>query len=442
MVSVTDNRAAVAYARFGLGRRADEPAHGDDAYIRLLQEVNDGAAAEPGGLPTYTQLHDELAAYNLARHNATPDTLPAAPIMARYLAELDARYNGTMMEADTGLTERLVMFWANHFAVSRDKSGLTAITAGAYEREAIRPFVYGRFFDMLLAVETHPTMVNYLDNQKSVGPQSFLGRHRGAGLNENLAREIMELHTLGVRSGYSQADVTAFARVLTGWTLDPDASSTFTFDPRRHEPGAQTIMGRTYDDDGFMQGAHVLRDLASSPLTARHIAFKLAHHFISDTPPPALVDRLTQAFLDTQGDLRAVTRILVQSDEALAMPQQKLRLPQVYVSALQRSLGQRLDPQLIHTSLVRMGQPLWSPGAPAGFSDAVNIWASPVSLAERFALANKLARTPDGPSDPRAFAETALAGSLTDTTRAGIAHAETRPQGLALTFLSPEFMRC
>lgn len=446
MFSVADNRAAIAYARFGLGRQAGGPEHGDDAYIRLLQEIDEGSVPQPGGgaLPTGADIFRRIWAAKAAfkQGQTGPDTNPGPGL---FLDELDARYNGTMFTADTGLTERLVMFWTNHFAVSRDKHAEINAAAGAFEREAIRPFVYGRFFDMLLAVETHPAMIWFLDNQNSAGPNSKRGK--GLGLNENLAREIMELHTLGVRTGYDQADVTAFARVLTGWTVkyrdsDPgEERGGFAFNARMHEPGPQTIMGRTYDEEGFMQGAHVLRDLASHAATARHVAIKLARHFIGDTPPPALVARLQQTFLDTQGDLKAVTRALVQSDEALAAPGQKLRLPQEYLAVAQRALGLRLKPTTIQRFLVEMGQPMWMPSGPNGFNDTVPVWATPVSLAGRVTLATELARLPAGAPDPRRFVADSLGALLSDATRDAVARAETRQQGLALALLSPEFIR-
>ena len=181
-----------------------------------------------------------------------------------YLAEAKARYDAAL-NADIGLVERLVWFWSNHFCVSADK-GPTRPLCGAYEREAIRPHVLGKFSDMLLAVETHPAMLLYLDNARSIGPNSFAGMRRGKGLNENLAREIMELHTLGVRTGYTQTDVTNFAKVITGWTIvpprqDPERGGEFIFNPRMHEPGAaDACIGKTYPEDGFEQGRAVLED--------------------------------------------------------------------------------------------------------------------------------------------------------------------------------------
>jgi uncharacterized protein (DUF1800 family) len=244
--------------------------------------------------------------------------IPQAIFMDEAKARLAAAYG-----ADIGFAERLVWFWSNHFCISAAKGGGVLQIAGAYEREAIRPHVLGRFADMLLAVETHPAMLLYLDNARSIGPHSPAGQTGGKGLNENLAREILELHTLGVRTGYTQADVTHFANVITGWTIVPPRpelprAGEFTFDPRRHEPAEQRVIGKSYPNTGFEQGRAVLLALARQPATARHIATKLARHFVADNPPPSLVDKLTKRFLDTQGNLKEVTKALVTAPESFA----------------------------------------------------------------------------------------------------------------------------
>ena len=211
--------------------------------------------------------------------------LPQQIILSEAKARFDAAGN-----AQIGLVERLVWFWSNHFCVSADKD---VAMVGAYEREAIRPHVLGRFADLLQAVESHPAMLLYLDNVQSMGADSIAGINRDKGLNENLARETLELHTIGVRSGYSQADVTNFAKVLTGWTWlqpgEPVHGGEFAFMKRLHEPGAQVVLGRNYADSGVDQGRAVLADLARHPATAQHIAEKLARHFVADEPPPPLV---------------------------------------------------------------------------------------------------------------------------------------------------------
>jgi uncharacterized protein (DUF1800 family) len=220
-----------------------------------------------------------------------------------YLDEAKARL-AAALAAEIGLAERFTWFWSNHFCVSADKGNVRPI-CGAYEREAIRAHVLGRFGDMLLAVESHPAMLIYLDNARSIGPDSIAGIRQKRGLNENLAREILELHTLGVRSVYTQDDVTRFANVITGWTVigprqDPARAGEFVFNPNMHQPGPQTVIGKSYAEGGVEQGRAVLAALARHPATAKHVATKLARHFIADEPPPALVERLAKRFLDTQ----------------------------------------------------------------------------------------------------------------------------------------------
>src|ERR1700731_1278875 len=221
---------------------------------------------------------------------AQPEPVPLPRRL--FLDEAKARFDGAI-GAEIGFVERLVWFWSNHFCVNADAT----VMAGGYEREAIRPHVLGRFKDMLLAAEGHPAMLFYLNNEQSIGPDSVAGVNRDRGLNENLAREILELHTLGVRTVYGQADVTNFAKILTGWTIlptltNPDHGSEFVFLRRAHEPGSQTVIGNAYVDSGVEQGRAVLADLAHHPATARHVATKLARHFIADDPPTTLVDRL------------------------------------------------------------------------------------------------------------------------------------------------------
>jgi uncharacterized protein (DUF1800 family) len=248
---------------------------------------------------------------------------------------------------------------------------------------------------MLQAVESHPAMLLYLNNAQSIGPNSVAGINRDRGLNENLAREILELHTLGVRTGYSQADVTNFAKVLTGWTIretvsDPDHGGEFVFLRRAHEPGSHTVIGREYPDTGLEQGRAVLTDLARDPATARHIATKLARHFVADEPPQALVDRLERRFVDTEGDLKEVTRALVSAPEAWEPKQSKIKRPTEWIVAALRATGQKGDIQRIVGGLNLLGEPLWRPPAPKGFPDDNAAWLD--GLAQRLDIANAFAQ--------------------------------------------------
>ena len=371
-----------------------------------------------------------------------PNQLPGLPQQI-YLEEAKARIDAAL-GADLGFGERLVWFWSNHFCVSADKGPVRAL-CGAYEREAIRAHVLGRFADMLNAVESHPAMLIYLDNARSIGPDSIAGRNQHKGLNENLAREILELHTLGVRTVYTQADVTNFAKVITGWSIipprqDPERGGEFTFNPRMHEPGAQTVIGRSYPEGGIEQGRAVLADLARHPATARHIAGKLARAFVADAPPSALVDRLSKRFLDTGGNLKELARTLVSAPEAWAAPRTKLKAPGIWFVAALRAIG--ITPPDIRPVVQAqnlLGEPLWRPPAPKGFSDDSAAWMD--GIAERVNVANQLASRVAALVDAEAAIDTALGPLASAETRQTIARAASRPQALALLLMAPEFQR-
>jgi uncharacterized protein (DUF1800 family) len=371
-----------------------------------------------------------------------PNPGPSVPQQI-YLAEAKARIHAALA-ADIGFVERLVWFWSNHFCVSADKGNVRQI-CGAYEREVIRANVLGRFGDMLLAAESHPAMLIYLDNARSIGPDSMAGLRQKRGLNENLAREILELHTLGVRTVYTQDDVTRFANVITGWTVVPfrqDAlrGGEFDFNPRMHQPGAQTVIGKSYSDGGLEQGRAVLATLARHPATAKHVATKLARHFVADEPPPALVDRLAKRFLATQGDLKEVGKALVAAPQSWEAPRAKLKRPGEWVVAALRAVGvtpAEIDPVMQAHNL--LGEPLWRPSAPKGFADESAPWLD--GLAQRLDIANQFARRLGADADPREVFEEALAPLASAETRQAITRAESRPQALALLFMAPEFQR-
>jgi uncharacterized protein (DUF1800 family) len=347
--------------------------------------------------------------------------------------------------AEIGFAERLVWFWSNHFCISAAKGGGVAQLAGAYEREAIRPHVLGRFADMLLAVETHPAMLLYLDNARSIGPNSPAGRAGGKGLNENLAREILELHTLGVRTVYGQADVTRFADVITGWTIVPPRAELphageFTFDPRMHEPAAEKVIDRTYPNTGFEQGRAVLQALARHPATARHVATKLARHFVADDPPLVLVDKLSKRFLDTEGNLKEMAKALIAAPESWASPPRKLKRPGEWIIGILRATSS--DPPDIRPIMQAqnlLGEPLWRPPAPNGFADKDAAWID--GMAQRLDIATQAARRLGSQADPKAVLEVALGPLASVETRQTINRAESRPQALALLFMAPEFQR-
>jgi uncharacterized protein (DUF1800 family) len=370
---------------------------------------------------------------------ARPDPGRAVPQQI-FLREAKARLDAALT-AEIGFAERLAWFWSNHFCISADKGTLRPIV-GAYEREAIRPHVTGRFADMLLAVETHPGMLIYLDNARSIGPDSIVGRNRGKGLNENLAREILELHTLGVRTVYTQDDVTRFASVITGWTVVPPKEpngGAFVFNPRMHQPGAQAIVGKSFPDGEFDQGRAVLAMLARHPATAQHIAAKLVRHFVSDQPVPALADKLARRFSATEGDLKEVATALVNAPEAWNT-ERKLKRPSEWIVAALRATGvapPEIGPIMQAQNL--LGQPLWRPAAPKGFADEDAAWID--GLAERLDVSNEMARRVAGLVDPAEAVDTGLGPLASEETRTAIRRAESRPQALTLLFMAPEFQR-
>jgi uncharacterized protein (DUF1800 family) len=380
-----------------------------------------------------------------------PTAKPAPPqppnaIQKTFRTEALARIQRAVM-ADCGFVERLVAFWSNHFCISANKGGLARMWAGSFEREAIRPYVFGRFADMLKAVEQHPAMLFFLDNQQSLGPDSRAGINRNRGLNENLAREIMELHTLGVDGGYTQADVTSLARVITGWTYagrqgQLGTPGSFVFNANAHQPGPHRVLGRIYEPNGVAQGEAVLADLGRHPSTAKFVASKFARHFVADDPPPALVAKLQDVFTRTDGDLKAMTLALVDSDEAWKAPLTKVRSPYEFLIATGRVLARiPEEPGRYLGGLSTLGQPLWSPAGPNGFPDTNAAWAAPEGMKLRLDISSQLASRIADSIDPRELLEVIAADAASPETRRTIERAESRQQALALLLMSPEFQR-
>jgi uncharacterized protein (DUF1800 family) len=472
--------AALALHRFGMGPRPGSiAAIESDPRGALLAELDRPRAGEIAGvsLPSSTQAFRTVADANAERQarqivatraqkEAERQRVAAGPSMAEvseqagndmaakiaaeavpdpgrpiYLNEAKARIEAALA-ADIGFAERLVWFWSNHFCISADK---IQSMSGAYEREAIRPHVVGHFADMLQAVESHPAMLFYLDQAASMGPNSVAGINRTRGLNENLAREILELHTLGVRSVYTQDDVIGFAKVLTGWTFlpagdNPEHGGEFTFNRRLHEPGPQKVVDKVYEDTGVEQGRAVLRDLAAHPATATHAATKLVRHFIADEPSPALVERLAKVFRDTAGDLKEVTKALVASPEAWALPRTKLKRPSEWVVAMVRASGiAQVDAPRFTAGQGLLGEPLWRPPSPKGYADDEATWID--GMGRRLDVANNYAERVASRVEPRFVMETVLGSTVSAETMQAVGRAESRQQALALLFMSAEFQR-
>ena len=472
---------STAFNRFGFGARGHDPLPNGDAREALESELaapDAGALLKPD-LPTTAQAMAAFYEYaNRPKPSPTPTPAPTPtptlspvagaptpspnamaaptpspaatpappnPIAETFEAETRARVEAATA-AKIGYVERLVAFWSNHFCIAANKNQQVRILAGAFEREAIRPYVLGRFADMARAAESHPAMLFYLDQSQSVGPTSRAGQNGKRGLNENLAREILELHTLGVDGGYSQTDVTEFARMLTGCMVVGKEGrlgvpGTFAFNANAHEPGPRMLLGREYEEPGVAQAQAALDDLARHPATARHIARKFARAFVADAPSPGLVKRLTDVFVKTEGDLGALARALVADDEAWSAPPAKLRDPWQMTMASYRALG--LDPTKpgpVHHALNQLGQPLWTPGGPNGFPDESDAWLSAEGIKMRVEIASAFARqAKDAPPPPELFARV-LPDASSDT-RDAVLRCETPQQAYAMLLLAPEFQR-
>jgi uncharacterized protein (DUF1800 family) len=411
------------------------------AQDKLAQRAKQQADAKAGAMASATMQTSDAVAPALQPQPPSPKPPNQPPLPQQLLlSQAKARFEAAA-STDIGFVERMVWFWSNHFCISADK--VTGM-AGAYEREAIRPHVLGRFANLLQAVESHPAMLFYLDNVQSMGADSVAGINRDKGLNENLARETMELHTLGVRSGYSQADVTSFANVLTGWSwippAEPDHGGEFAFVKRLHQPGDQIILGKRYADTGVEQGRAVLADLARHPATAQHIGEKLAAHFVADNPPPSLVAKLAKTFHDSDGNLKEVAKTLVTADESWTPQRQKLKPPAEWVAGVIRLSGtQAIIPiGRVMYAQATLGAPLWRPPAPNGWPDTEAAWLD--GIAHRVDIASEFADRAQG-VDPLALLNSGLGPLASRDTRDTVARAESRSQALALLVMSPEFLR-
>lgn len=453
--------ASIAVTRFGLGARPGEidRARANPRDFLLAQIRAAGASQPQPGAPNSAQRLTELRDYQRERREARQAGDPKAdPVkMFAQLLRQDtaqdflarARLGAT---TDDSFAERWTLFWANHFTVSAVK-GDTATLVGPFEQEAVRPHVFGRFEDMLVASTQHPAMLLYLDQAQSAGPDSFLAqraaRNRAAhipGLNENLAREIMELHTVGVDAGYTQADVTEFARALTGWSLGrldhPEEPQGFMFRPYSHEPGARQIMGRRYAEDGEAQARAVLRDLAADPRTAHHLAVKIARHFVSDSPPPALTGRLAKAYQANGGRLDAVAKALIASPEAWEPAPDKFKTPYEFlVSSWRVAEAPPTDIAALAQSMTVMGQRPFSAPSPKGWPEEAQAWCAPDAVIKRMAWSEGFAAQSVGERDPIVLAQNALGARLTPAVAAAVSRAETRSEGLSILLMSPEFQR-
>ncbi|MDE2577009.1 MAG: DUF1800 domain-containing protein [Rhodospirillales bacterium] len=445
-----DAHQAQAMIRFGLGRRGEEKLPTDPgAWLAgQLDRPDPGLAlathSSADGLAALRQFRQMMQARKqAAKAPAAPAGKPRPPGMVNpirrvYVADAQLALDH-MLETDAPFRERLVWFWANHFTVSL-RRGFCAAVAVSFVQEAIRPHVTGRFVDMVLAVMRHPAMLLYLDNAQSIGPDSPAGRRTHRGLNENLARECMELHTVTPAAGYTQADVTAFARVLTGWSINFQANPPgFMYRRFAHEPGAQTVMGQHFAG-GEEAGVAALTWLADHPATHHHLARRLVQHFVADTPPVDAVARVEGVLRDTRGDLKAASLELIRLPGAW-QPLTKLRQPADYVVGVLRAvdLPQARRPGLL-ASMAGLGQPFFTAPLPNGWPDTAADWAGPETMLRRidwsFEVAGRAAMR-----DPAAVARASLGGLLPPATFEQVARAGSRREGMTLLLAAPEFQR-
>jgi uncharacterized protein (DUF1800 family) len=462
-------KTAIAANRFGLGARPGDLESIDKDPVDWLLDQLQGPSRQPNelkGLPASAKVlveiqdlrREEREMRQLANDEPAPDFVRkyGRTVRDHYTEQTQARYR-LAASSDYPFHERLVHFWSNHFAVSADKQPLPAI-AGLYENEAIRPNVTGNFADLLIACEKHPAMITYLDNQRSIGPTSTLGRRanrgqrdREIGLNENLAREILELHTLGVDGGYTQNDVTTFAKVITGWSIGGAGENgrfaegdpgTFEFREVIHEPGTHQVLGKRYAQSGIKQGEAVLRDLAMHPATARFISSKLARHFVADEPPSELVDELAATYLESGGELTKVYETLVSADAAWLESHSKYKSPHDFVISTFRAFDHVPDnARLVVGALDSMGQAPFRPGSPAGWPDTAEHWGGADALYKRIEWSNTVSRVVGSRVNPVDLGDAVLGSTFVAETRKAISRAEDNVQGMTLLLASPDFQR-
>jgi len=440
--------ASIAANRFGFGARPGElDTIAQDPRGWLRQQLTQEAPQAPqanGTTPSSAQLSEFL---QVRRERKTD---PDAAKMMRKALQQDFRAAAAKRTLDAAgsaapFRERLVQFWSNHFTVSIQRPVVAPVAVG-FENEAIRPNVLGNFRNLLSAAAAHPAMLLYLDNAYSIGPNSEAARKINRGINENLAREMLELHTVGVDGGYSQTDITEFAKILTGWSIagerEPN-SGTFRYRPFVHEPGDKTVMGKTYREAGQDEATSVMNDLAGRPATARHVAIKLARHFVADDPPKEAVDALARSFMETGGDLNAVSLTLIGLPQIWSAPLTKVKTPNDLVTSACRTFGitDAQAGEMLLIGLKQMDQVPFSAPSPAGWPDTAESWVSPEAMMTRVEWAMAAGQRLDGHADARDIAKGSIQPVASDSTLFNIDHAPSSAEALALLIASPEFQR-
>ena len=440
--------AATALHRFGLGARPGDLARvGDDPRGFLLQQIDANAPLAPiPGLMGSAEGHHIRFAFLGRKKAEAEDRALIKKAFRQAQSSNSRRWIEHVVASPNGFAERLAMFWSNHLHVPDFQKALQPLRGG-YENDVIRAHALGRFSDLVHASSDHPAMLIYLDQVRSVGPRSRFGGRRDKGLNENYARELLELHTLGADGGYTQNDVTALAKLLTGWVVrstlaHPDEAGRASFVANRHEPGPHTVLGRTYDGRPETLKRAVIDDLARHPSTARFIAGKFARAFVPE-PASALVERLETSFRDTDGDLRELARTLVKSDEAWTDGDDEVaafRSPMSWTIAAARGFPARWKAQRLRRTMNLMGQRPWGKPEPDGWSTDGRFWFGPQALEARLKfMAENVSRVRAG-SSPQEHGRALFGSALSDATFRTLERSATREQGLTLLAMSPEFM--
>jgi len=482
---MTELQAAIAATRFGMGASPGEiRAAASDPRGWLKAQITPAAAQMPAddllsAKQVFEARQDASGMNGAPGQDANGVRSEAQQMLLRQvqretrdglLREVEARGRHAATTPNS-FAERWHRFWANHFTVAARNAQVIGL-AGPFEREAIRTNVFGRFSTLLAAATFHPGMLVYLDAARSIGPSTKAAERRNAGLNENLAREILELHTIGVGSGYTQADIIEFAKALTGWTVAgpqtarlvslgaqgqggrgqrarqraaaalADKYGGAVFVETFHEPGPRTVLRKTYNVSARDQAAAVLDDLAAHPATAKHIATKLARHFVSDMPPASAVAKLEASFTKTGGDLSQLARAVVDLDEAWNETSQKFKSPEELLVSAARAAGAQATfggaQRAVYTSLAQ--QPFGAP-SPAGWPDDTTSWSGSDAIKKRLEWANAVSRRMARGETPSEFLDRALGRIASDKTRQAVARAESAEQGFTIALMSPEFQR-
>ena len=489
---MTISFATMASIRFGYGRRPGETPPGNvDAMLAGVERgsretcsfPHEGVVGRRARFPAYRDLriaYDDARAKNMVMMVGERTVNPYAVAVANALQQDRHVKVRQAALSPHGFFERLVAFWCDHFTVDIRKGPALRLLAGLYETEAIRPNLAGRFSDLLRAAALHPAMLNYLDQTRSFGPKSVSGLKLRRGLNENLARELLELHTMGAGSGYAQQDVRGAALVLTGLSFRSQAFETL-FRAQMAEPGTHEVLGRIYGGKkpGIDQIHTLIDDLAGREETRRHICRKLVVHFIADDPPQAVVDAMAEAWKRHDGQLLAVYRAMLEHPQSWEGEGQKTRQPFDFVVAALRAVNasddafeprklarktdwrsaaetDALQDVLMITAegkpafganpfssgaLDRLGQPIWSAPSPAGWEEGLAAWVTASQITERIAWARRLVARFDNDADPRAFLEVTMADAARADTIETVSRAPNREVALAMVLASPEFNR-